>query len=461
MLGLLLECHKGQIGAFMKNSIKIEKLSTQKEFDKLEIQDKDYSRGVKGCPRLSLRVRSNGTKEWRYTYTHPITKSKAAPTIAVYDNCLLMQAIDIATALSDLLKKGITPESAIKTKLVQLPQSKDDKNKIVSRAAPQTFSDLANLWVEYKLAGDKIYSTSTVSYWHRNIKYLNYYFGDTPPQSVNTQMIHTACEESQRTNGKKVGLHMRSYCESILKFGKIRGWLTTNEAIDTRGELLSLGSPRNHPALLEKRDIGRLLCAIEDLEKTRTNPNTILALTLLPHLFVRSADIRSMRWDDIDFEKRRWVFSPQKGIANEKMVDSLIVPLSSFVIEKLLNQKLVTGGSDYVFASKGNTKNMFISRNVLNSAIERLGFKGKQSPHGFRATAKTVAMEAPELGFSDIVIELQLGHKIKDIHGNAYNRVEFLEKRIELMEKLSEWLINAKQEYKKTLDESASNAFVD
>ncbi|MED6317091.1 MAG: tyrosine-type recombinase/integrase [Pseudomonadota bacterium] len=416
------------------------KLLNQKECVALKPRDKDYTRGVKSCPRLSLRVRSNGTKEWRYKYTHPTTKVKSTPTIATFEECDFATAVDIAGQLADLLKKGITPDSAIKTKLIQI----GDK-------APETFSKLAELWVEHKLAGGKEFSDSTIDYWWRNIRYLNYYFGDAPPQSVSTRMILTACEDKQVSNGKKVGIDMRSYCESILRFGKIRGWLDSNEAIDTRGELLSAGAPRNHPALLDKLEIGRLLHSIDCLKETRTHPNTIRVLSLLPHLFVRSADIRSMRWEDIDLEAKRWVFSPQKGRSNERMVDSLVVPLSAYVLSELEDQKTITGDCEYVFASKGNTKNEFISRNVLNSAIERVGFGGEQSPHGFRATAKTLAMELPELNFSDTVTELQLGHKIKDIHGTAYNRVKFLDDRTRLMEEFSAWLLNAKEEYKKTI----------
>lgn len=429
---------------------KIEKLASEKEFKTLKPAENDYSRGVKGCLRLSMRVRVNGTKEWRFRYSHPNSGTRPPITLASYKYCSMIEAVNIANELSRLLKKGINPENAIKTKMVVLPTSENHSNKGATTKAPSTFSELADMWINHRLSGSKKYASTTVDYWRRNIRYLNDYFGDTAPAAVSTQMIHTACEESQKERGKKVGLHMRSYCESILKFGKIRGWLKTNEATDTKGELLSAGAPRNHPALLKKTEIGRLLYSIEQLKNTRTHPNTIRLLLLLPHVFVRSVDMRSMRWDDLDLDNKRWVFSPQKGISNEKMVDSLIVPLSSYVTQELILQRAITGKKEYVFASNGNTSNLFISRNVLNSALERCGFKGEQSPHGFRATAKTVALEDPEMKISETAIELQLGHKIKDIHGNAYNRIELLDERTELMEKLSQWLLSALKEYKES-----------
>lgn len=417
-----------------------EKLGHQKQVNALISQEKDYSVGVKGCPRLSVRVRENGTKEYRYIYTHPSKKTKSSRTLGSHPSMNLKSAINIAKQLNEFLKKGIPPESAFKTNLIE---NGDEK--------PSTFDELAQRWVENRLSGGKEYSDSTVRYWQRNISYLNEFFGDTALQAINSRMILAACESKQLTSGKKVGIDMRSYCQSIFAFGKLRGWLDANEAIDTKGALLSMGAPKNHPAVLDELEIGRLLHGIEQLKNTRTNINTIRVLTLLPHLFVRSIDIRSMRWQDIDWQQKRWVFEPKKGQHNERMVDSLIVPLSDFVLAELKEQMLLTGTKEYVFASTGNTNNAYISRNVLNSAIERIGFAGKHSPHGFRATAKTIAMEAEGMGFSDVVTELQLGHRIKDIHGTAYNRIKMLDERTQLMQKLSDWLLSAQKKYEASI----------
>ena len=49
-------------------------------------------------------------------------------------------------------------------------------------------------------------------------------------------------------------------------------------------------------------------------------------------------------------------------------------------------------------------------------------------------------MEQPELRYSDIVTELQLGHRIKDTHGGAYNRLDEIDTRILMMQDWADYI---------------------
>ena len=55
------------------------------------------------------------------------------------------------------------------------------------------------------------------------------------------------------------------------------------------------------------------------------------------------------------------------------------------------------------------------------------GYKGIHSPHGFRASAKTMLME--RLGYDELITELQLGHRMVNSYGRAYSRMDMLEQR--------------------------------
>ncbi|MFM7009448.1 MAG: hypothetical protein ACKO0Z_08995, partial [Betaproteobacteria bacterium] len=56
----------------------------------------------------------------------------------------------------------------------------------------------------------------------------------------------------------------------------------------------------------------------------------------------------------------------------------------------------------------------------------------------FRATARTLTVEL--LGISESIVEKQLAHAVKDANGEAYNRTEFIEQRIELMQSWANYL---------------------
>lgn len=73
----------------------------------------------------------------------------------------------------------------------------------------------------------------------------------------------------------------------------------------------------------------------------------------------------------------------------------------------------------------------------------RIGFKGKHTAHGFRATARTILDE--ELEYRTDIIEHQLAHAVKDPNGTAYNRTAFLRRRRELMQLWADYLDTLRQ----------------
>lgn len=58
--------------------------------------------------------------------------------------------------------------------------------------------------------------------------------------------------------------------------------------------------------------------------------------------------------------------------------------------------------------------------------------------HGFRAMARTILQE--ELDYPVHLIEMQLGHRVADMHGRAYNRTEFLDERVKMMQVWANYL---------------------
>ena len=76
-------------------------------------------------------------------------------------------------------------------------------------------------------------------------------------------------------------------------------------------------------------------------------------------------------------------------------------------------------------------------------ASKRLGFKGKHTAHGFRATARTLLDE--EIEYRTDIVEHQLAHKVKDPNGTAYNRTKFLRRRREMMQLWADYLDTLRQ----------------
>ena len=80
-----------------------------------------------------------------------------------------------------------------------------------------------------------------------------------------------------------------------------------------------------------------------------------------------------------------------------------------------------------------------MSDNAVRSALQTLGYsKDQMTPHGFRATARTLIDE--QLGFPPAWIEQQLAHRVSDPLGRAYNRTAFVEDRSRMMQAWADYV---------------------
>jgi integrase len=100
--------------------------------------------------------------------------------------------------------------------------------------------------------------------------------------------------------------------------------------------------------------------------------------------------------------------------------------------------KKLTGQGRYVFPSIRRADSM-MSENTVSMALRAMGYSKEQvNPHGFRATARTLLDEV--LGYRIELIEMQLAHAVKDVHGRAYNRTTFLAQRKEMIQAWADYL---------------------
>jgi integrase len=98
----------------------------------------------------------------------------------------------------------------------------------------------------------------------------------------------------------------------------------------------------------------------------------------------------------------------------------------------------LTGRTGFVFPAEGR-KGRTMSNGTINAALRVLGYSSETvTGHGFRATARTMIAEV--LGLDPKIVELQLAHEVPDANGSAYNRAEFILKRLEMMQQWADYL---------------------
>jgi len=79
-----------------------------------------------------------------------------------------------------------------------------------------------------------------------------------------------------------------------------------------------------------------------------------------------------------------------------------------------------------------------MSNNTILKGIDRLGFKGRMTGHGFRALAMSTIKE--KLGYRHEVVDRQLAHAPQSMVQRAYDRAQFLDERKVMMQKWADYL---------------------
>lgn len=180
-----------------------------------------------------------------------------------------------------------------------------------------------------------------------------------------------------------------------------------------------------HFAAIELREVPAFL----DRLAMEGELQSVLALRLLALTWVRTNELRFMRWDEID--GNTWLIPAGKM---KRRLDHL-VPLSSPAIGLLKTLKNRSGSSVYVFPAEHRSDRP-ISENAVLALLYRMGYKGRLTGHGFRSMGSTWANEN---GYPPDVIERQLAHVPNDKTRSAYNRAQYLDQRRAMLEAWAGW----------------------
>ena len=390
---------------------------------KQAIKDHDSGNNVyaiQGYKGLNLYIRDNKTTTFRHRFTSPATGKRVNFTLGAYPVFSLEQARGMYRDNLALIARGIDPAIHYK--------NEQDKK----RSMP-TFSDMANEWLQSQIAS-KQFEPRTIEQKQTHINYASKYIGRMSIDQITTPDVLRAIKEIERKT-IPTAKRVRGVCQRIFALAIGQGYINNNPAIAVADLMLPKPKTEHHHAIVEPVAFGQLLKDIDSVTDFYGHAQNILRLQAM--LFQRSGDMCSMRWDAIDMDAQTWTFSPQKTGNRGDMVASLIVPLPAQAIELLQAIHEQTGHTDYVFYNK-RRKDRFEHQQQLNKFLNRLGYTGKHTPHGFRASARTLLSE--QLSIDEHLIEHQLGHSVRDPNGRAYNRTTHVKARAEMMQTYADYL---------------------
>lgn len=356
---------------------------------------------------LYLEVTAAGGKYWRWKYRHGGKEKRLA--LGVYPDVSLAQAREARDDARKVLKNGTDPG-----------QLRREAKAASAFDQANTFEAVARLWWEHWRDGK---SPRHADYAIKRLEADAFpLLGSRPIASLTAKDLTRMAKAVQDRGALDLAHRVLQMSGQVLRYAVAHDLIERNPAADVKPSDTLKSRRKENYARLGEKELPELLRKIEAYQG---GPYTRLAMQLMALTFVRTSELIGARWGEFDLQAAEWRIPPERM----KMKTPHIVPLSPQAVEVLKVLHTLSGGRELLFpGERDHAKPM--SNNTILKALERMGYKGRMTGHGFRGMASTILHEQ---GYAHHAIELQLAHQERNEVSAAYNHALYLKERRTMM----------------------------
>jgi integrase len=363
---------------------------------------------------LHLLVTQAGGKLWRWKYRFDGAEKLMA--LGRYPEVALADARERRDAARKRIANGIDPMA-----------ERIAEKTAVKEATEHTFEKIAELWLEHWKGNKSARHSATT----QNRLKVNVYpiLGARPIADVEPMELVQLAKGIESRGASDMAKRILQIVGMIFRYAVAHGYSKRNPAAEIRPSDILKPTRKINMARIDAKELPALLRAIEVYEGRQL---TRLAIKLMALTFVRTSELICARWEEFDFEARRWSIPASRM----KMQTPHIVPLACQAVEVLELLRTLSGTQELVFPGEQNRSKPMSNMTILK-ALERMGYKGRMTGHGFRGLASTILHEQ---GYNHDHIELQLAHAPRNAVSAAYNHALYLEPRAKMMQDWADFL---------------------
>jgi len=361
---------------------------------------------------LFLLVKPDGAKYWRLAYRFADKQKTLA--FGVYPDTSLADARGRRDDARKLLANGSDP-SAVK-------QNQKRQAKV---SAANSFELIAR---EFHALKSPIWTPHHATDWINTLEREVFpKFGHRPITEIEAPDVLDILRAIEARGTFEIRARVSQRVRAVFAYAIASGRSRHNPAAEIGGAL----APRpkvKHLAALSEKELPEFLRALNEYqERAKSSPIVFAATRLLAYTFVRTGEVRGAQWGEFDLDAGRWVIPAERMKAREPHT----IPLSSQAIEVIRALQPLTGHLPTLFPSR-NRDGGIISENTVLKVIERIGYKGRMTGHGFRSIASTYLNNLGTI--RPDMIEAQLAHGDRNEVRAAYNRADYMEYRKAMMQ---------------------------
>lgn len=371
---------------------------------------------------LVLTINKAGGAYWQWRTTGP-TGKETTVSYGTYPLVSLAEARDKHREAKRIKISGQNPVTA-----------RQQAKVLALVKAGNTWGEAANEWLEIMASKWSASHLETVK------TRIDHYLGPLkarPLTEITSPEVLGLLRKIEARGAIETTKRARIIAGQVFKFAMALGKVDRDPTA-ALNSVLKTPKENHHSAITDPDRLGHLIRAI----RSYTGSEVVRkALQIQALTFQRPGEVRGMRWDELDLDAGMWTIPAARmksTIAKKAAGEPHLVPLSTQAIAILRDLHHVTGHKELVFPGQRG-QGRCISENAVRVALRTLGFSNDDhTPHGFRATARTLLAES--LDWRAEIIEAQLAHTVKDALGRAYNRTTWIEQRKRMMQAWADYL---------------------
>ncbi|WP_454914146.1 tyrosine-type recombinase/integrase [Variovorax gossypii] len=378
---------------------------------------------------LYLQVSKAGSRSWIFRYT---LQGKAREMgLGSLDTFGLAQARERAQRARQLLADGIDPID-----------KRNEEHKTIAahrtaeRARLKVFEDCAREY--HEASADQWKNAKHAAQWINTLtQYVFPKFGQMPVGEVDKAEILSVLTPIWKSKAETAS-RLFQRIRTVINFAAARDYTSGKDAEFWEQVKIALG-PNERARKVEHHNSCPYPLVGSVLKEVSAGPSSAivkLALEFTVLTAARSGETRGALWSEIDHDGRCWNI-PEERMKAERRHS---VPLSARVAQILQEAKqlrdagLVSSESGLIFP---NTRGLPLSDMVFTQLLRRMRLE--YTMHGFRASFRTWGSE--QTRYEHEMLEFALAHSVGDQTVRAYMRTDMLEKRRQLMEDWSAFVI--------------------
>jgi integrase len=364
---------------------------------------------------LTLLITRDGAARWQQRYS--FGGKERTISLGTYPVVSIAEARRKAADERARLREGIDPV-----------EHRRAQKAALRRNVENTFGAAAEAWYEFNApTWAKATAEKARQYLDKDVLPS---LRTRPIANLTPQDLGSVVAKIEERGAHNAAKKARQWCKAIFRYSIARGWISENPAEHLSEVAAPAPEPTNY-AHLGRDELPELLCKLDEYTGSAF---TIGAIRLALWTANRPGVTRTLRWTELDLESALWTI--EKGREGMKRGYSHLTPLPRQAVAMLRSLRKLSGTFEFVFVGRGNPANP-MSDAAVNKALAAMGFKGRQTAHGFRHVVSTALNE---LGYESDWVERQLAHGDPDKIRGTYNKAAYLEPRRKMMQAWADYL---------------------